>query len=137
MNDPTSTHFLNVDLDVVVDQEVNALVEAFAPDAWALNCMRTADGYFANLELASQPTDPESAIRKFVDLIQRLPSEARGLWNRASRRDFSIGVESGSKASTFEVALTPAVLALAAEVGARIVFTVYVHAQAPDPSEVR
>jgi hypothetical protein len=59
------------------------------------------------------------------------------LWNRASRRDFSIGVESGSKASTFEVALTPAVLALAAEVVARIVFTVYVHAQAPDPSEVR
>jgi hypothetical protein len=92
------------------------------------------DGHFANLELATQPTEAEAAIRSFVNLVHNLPPRARELWNEASRRDFSIGVEAGSNPSSFELALTPAVLALAAEVGARIVFVVYVNAPASAPS---
>ena len=129
MNDPTKTHFLNVDLDVRATKELTELVQAFEPDAMALNCMAVEDGYLANLELATQPVEAESAIRVFVDLIDRLPTRARELWD-ASRRDFSIGIEAGTTPSSFELALTPDVLRLVAEVGARITLVVYVNAPA-------
>ncbi|HEX7604904.1 MAG TPA: hypothetical protein VF316_24965, partial [Polyangiaceae bacterium] len=100
------------------------------PGAFALNCTAERDGYFANLELASQPTDAESALRSFVRLVDELSPRARQLWNQTSKRDFSIGVQAGSVPWSFELALTPDVLALVAGVGARIVFVVYAHAPA-------
>jgi hypothetical protein len=130
MTDGTKTHFLNVDLELRDTKELTELVKALEPGTMALSCLAVADGYFANLELATQPTEAEAAIRSFVHLIETLPPPARELWNRASRRDFSIGVEAGSTPSTFEIALTPAVLRLAADVGARITFVVYVNANA-------
>jgi hypothetical protein len=125
MNDGTITHFLNVDLDIHLSaqKDLEDLARAFEPGASALHC----DGHFANLELLGQPTDAESAIRRFAGLIKKLPPKARALWKKASKRDFSIGVEAGIKPSSFELALTPAVLKLAAEVGARITFVVYVN----------
>ncbi len=130
MSDGTSTRFLNVDLELRGKEDLTELVQAFEPGAFALSCMAFEDGYLANLELAAQPTDAEAAIRCFVDLVNNLPPQALQLWKNASTRDLSIGVEAGSTPSHFEVALTPGVLELAAEVGARITFVVYVAAPA-------
>ena len=130
MSDENTTYFINVDLEVVATQDLTELARSFEPAASALECIAVEEGYFANLELEKQPEDAETAIRAFVDLIQRLPERPLALWRGASRRDFSIGVDAGSTPSTFELALTPATLKLAADVGARIVFVVYVH----DPS---
>jgi hypothetical protein len=130
MNEGSRTRFINVDLDLASAQELTELVQAFKPGASPLNCWQVADTYFANLELSTDPinpTDAESAIRRFVALIDTLPPGARALWNDASKRDFSIGVDAGSSPSTFELALNPEVLELAARVRARIVFVVYVH----------
>ena len=132
MNDRTKTHFLNVDLDVRATSELTELVQAFERSAMALNCKAIEGGYLANLELATQPTEAEAAIRSFVELIDKLPARAREVWDN-SRRDFSIGVEAGTTPSSFELALTPAVLRLAADVGARITFVVYVNA--PESAE--
>ena len=130
MSDGTKTHFLNVDLELRATKELTELVKAFEPGAMALNCVALEDGYLANLELATQPTEAEAAIRSFVRSVETLPPRARELWDQASTRDFSIGVEAGSTPSNFQIALTPAVLRLAAEVGARITFVVYVNAPA-------
>ena len=134
MNDGTKTHFLNVDLELRATKELTELVQAFEPGATALNCMPLDDGYLANLELDTQPTEAEAAIRSFIKLIERLPTRARELWNNASSRDFSIGVQAGSTPSSFDLALTPEVLGLAADVRARITFVVYVDAPASAPS---
>lgn len=128
MTDATKTELLNVDLELRADQDLTELVQAFEPCASALNCRADREGYFANLELASQPTDAESALRSFVRLVDQLPPRARGLWNQASKRDFSIGVQAGSVPRSFDVALTPDVLSLVAGVGAWIVVVVYAHA---------
>jgi hypothetical protein len=128
MTDDSRTHFLNVDLELLAKQDLTALVQAFEPGASAINCIAVENGYFVNLELDIQPSEPEAAIRSFVDLVEKLPPPARVLWDETSKRDLSIGVQAGSTPSSFEVALTPAVLKLAADVGARIVFVVYVHA---------
>jgi len=105
------------------------LVRALDPGAFALNCFRVDDGYFTNLELDDQPKSAAEAIRGFVDLIDRLPPNIRSVWDAASKRDFSIGINAGSEPCHFEMALEPAVLELAARVGARIVLVVYVHAR--------
>jgi len=59
----------------------------------------------------------------FVGLIESLPSAERELWNKATIRDFNIGVQAGSRL------IHEIILAAAPEgrvdVGARIVFTVY------------
>ncbi|HEY4012963.1 MAG TPA: hypothetical protein VGM06_06480 [Polyangiaceae bacterium] len=130
MNDRSRTRFLNVDLEVRATEALTELVDAFEPEAMALTCTAVQEGYFANLELTTQPIDAEAAIRSFVRLIGALPPRARELWSGAFRRDFSVGVEAGSAPSSFELALTPDVLRLAADVGARITFVVYVHARA-------
>ena len=133
MDDETKTRFLNVDLELRAIKELTELVQAFEPGATALNCMPLDGGYLADLELDTQPTEAESAIRSFIELIERLPPRARELWNNASSRDFSIGVQAGSTASSFELALTSDLLRLAADVGARIIFVVYVNAPASAP----
>lgn len=135
MNDETRTRFLNVDLELHASQDLTELVKAFEPSAFALHCMPVEDGYFANLELDAQPHEPEAAIRTFVRLVESLPRRARALWNGAAKRSFSIGVAAGSMSSSLELALTPAALRLAADVGARIVFVVYVHPRAGDHAE--
>jgi len=61
----------------------------------SLNCMGVEGGYFANLELASDPSDAGAAIRGFVALIEDLPPRARALWDES--REFSIGVEAGPR----------------------------------------
>ena len=94
MADGTKTQFLNVDLELRATNDLTELVQAFEPGAMALNCMAVEDGYFANLELASEPTEAEAAIRSFVALIDELPPRARALWNEV-KRDFSIGVQAG------------------------------------------
>ena len=134
MDDGTKTHLLNVDLELRATGDLTELVQAFEPGATALNCMALDDGYLANLELDTQPTVAESAIRTFINLIERLPPRARELWNNASSRDFSIGVQAGSTTSSFELALTPDVLRLTADVGARVTFVVYVDAPTSAPS---
>ena len=99
----SKTHFLNVDLELRATKELTELVKAFEPGATALNCMPLDDAYLANLELDTQPTEAEAAIRSFLKLIERLPPRARELWNTASSRDFSIGVGAGSTPSSFEI----------------------------------
>jgi hypothetical protein len=133
MAEGNKTHFLNVDLELRASKELSELAKAFEPGAMILSCMAMEHGYLANLELASQPANAEVAIRDFVSLIEKLPPPARALWNDA-KRDFSIGVGAGSIPSSFELALTPEVLKIAAEVGARITFVVYVHDRASPTS---
>jgi hypothetical protein len=119
------THFLNVDLDIRAKEDLAGLVRAFEPRAFALNCAAVEDSYFASLELASQPTEPDAAIIHFVRLIEALPPDARAVWDGAFKKDFSIGVEAGGTPHSTEFALTPTALKLAAAVGAGIAFLVY------------
>jgi hypothetical protein len=125
MADERTWSFLNVDLDLRATYDLAELVAAFEPGASALECMPLEGGFFANLELDTDPATPEAAIHGFVALVKRLPPRARALWSEASQRAFSIAFEAGSSPSPFELALSPDVLRLAADVGAHVVFVVY------------
>jgi hypothetical protein len=81
--------------------------------------------YEAHLEIAGIPKSADQVIRKFVQLIDALPPAARKHWDRAIRRDFSVGLEAGTETSVLDIAIEAETVAAAARLNARIVITVY------------
>ena len=117
--------FLNVDLDLVSRSDLQPLVTALEPQAFALHVGREKRTYSAHLELTKFPKNPDAAIRGFAALIQNLSRAERKLWDTAKVRDFNIGVQSALQPRAFEIKLTTDTLEIASILKARIVFTVY------------
>jgi hypothetical protein len=117
--------FSNVDLDVASRADLAPLVEALEPRAFCLNgsSFRRRGVNFASFELSRQPRNPDAAIRAFVSLIEALSPKARALWNRATKRDFNVGVEAADSCQQFTVLAETAMLA--GRVGGSITFSVY------------
>jgi hypothetical protein len=120
--------FLNVDLDVASTEDLTPLLRALEPVAYALE--RPAG--LASFELGDPtPTQPEPLILEFVRLISGLPAEARGIWERATKRTFDIGMQSSHEPAQASYRLSAETLRAAADIGAEIAITVY----ALDPDE--
>ena len=117
--------FLNVDLDLVSRSDLQPLVTALEPGAFALHVGHEKRTYTAHLELFKFPKNPDGAIRAFAALIQNLSRAERKLWDTAKVRDFNIGVQSAMQPRAFEIKLMPGTLGIASVLRARIVFTVY------------
>jgi hypothetical protein len=118
------TEFLNVDLDVESNEDLTPLVRALEKDAPPIHHGELEKGVKrASFELAEEPADADPGIRSFVRILQKLPGDARGAWDRARSRTFSIGVQSGLE--TLELSIAPETLRAAAELNASISFTVY------------
>lgn len=119
------TAFLNVDLDISSPRDLAPLAQALHPKLIALHVGRVRKRYWARLELATAPKSPDSAIRRLVSAIESLPRRSRACWNRATTRDFNIGIQAAEEPHAFEFALAPATVRMVGRVGARIVITVY------------
>ena len=95
MKEPASTtHFLNVDLELTAPFDLQPLADAFMPKMSALYLGRRGRSYFATLELNiyRRNWNPDLAIREQHKCITALPLSARRLWKKATTRDFSIGI---------------------------------------------
>ena len=119
------TEFLNVDLDIYAPFDLQPLVSSLGKKVIALFVGRERRSCTAHLELAGRAKSADSTIRGFCSLIQALPRAERQLWNRATRRDFSIGVQAGEQPNSSDFALEATTVQAAAQLGARIVLTVY------------
>src|SRR5262249_2903410 len=117
--------FLNVDLDIEAAQDLSLLVHALGPSAFDLHTGPVGAGFETHLELASDAIDPDTAIKRFVELLDALPPRAKRLWNTATRKDFSIGIQGGTEPRVVELAVRPETLKAVARLGARVVVTVY------------
>lgn len=115
--------FMNVDLDVESNDDLRPLAAAFEPDAYSLE--RPAGHASFELNVPVSPVEPEPLILEFVRLVTQLPPSARGIWDRASRKVFDIGMQSGRRPFRETYRLAPRVLRAAADVGAEIAVTIY------------
>jgi hypothetical protein len=115
--------FLNVDLDVDSADDLTLLVQAFEPSAFALE--RPAGRASFELNNPASPRNPESLILEFARVVNDLPSPAREIWDRASRRVFDIGMQSGRQPFHATHRLAPATLRAVASVDGEIAVTVY------------
>lgn len=124
---PAERFFLNVDLDIETAIEPLALVQALEPHAYALE--RPPGRASFELNSPVSPRSPEPLICEFVRLVRLLPSDAREIWDRASRRVFDVGIQSLRQPFSESHSLSVETLRQVVEVGAEIAFTVYSLAQ--------
>jgi hypothetical protein len=118
------TEYLNVDLDITSRRDLQPLVSALGRRVFVLH----VDGngrHSAGLEVAAMTRTADRTIRRFATLVKSLPPRARTLWNRARSRDLNIGIQAGHDARAFTCLVGPDAVRAAAEIGARIVITVY------------
>jgi hypothetical protein len=130
----TATHFLNVDLDIYSDRDLKPLVSGFGQMVNVLYVGRDRGKYSAHLEIAGRTNTADSTIRRFCRLIEGLPERARLLWNDATVRSFSIGVQAGTRPNPRDFRIRQSRVKAVSEVGAEIVLTIYAPAE-PHPNK--
>jgi hypothetical protein len=117
------THFLNVDLDLVLrhPRDLLRLVRALRPGAYALN----VEGEFASLELNDSYRTVDATLHGFVKLIEALRPAARLLWDECAERRFDIGIQAGEYPYSARFAISRRSVAEVERVGGSIVITLY------------
>lgn len=125
MGFPDTSHFLNVDLEVASRSDLRPLIDALGENVFVLYSDRRGSTYYAHFELSARVKTADFATQRFCALIKALPRSKRDLWNRASKRDFSIGVQIMDAPRNYDSVLARETVEAAAAVGARIVFTAY------------
>src|ERR1700752_3499200 len=93
----STTHFLNVDLDVDSTSDLQPLVNAFGKKVIVLHIGRIRRTHGVRLELAKTTKSADATIRTFCALIEALPKAGRDLWIAAKVREFNIGVQAGTQ----------------------------------------
>jgi hypothetical protein len=117
-------HFMNVDLEIVAREPLDAVAADLGDDVFVMHCGPTERGYLASFEIPGNSADADTTVGHLCFLIESLGDEARALWNRARGRSFDLGYESGSCprfVSTLRAETVKRVAALEAE----IVITIY------------
>jgi len=116
------THFVNVDLDICSESDLEPLVTALGEQVYVLPPPQSCE---AHLELTCELGGADGAIRKFAALIDALPGAPRKIWDMAKARDFNIGVQTAVQPVYYVMPLSCEAVEAAARLNARIVFTVY------------
>lgn len=120
-----TTHFLNVDLDIHSKEDLQPLVAALGKRVLVLFAGRVRRTYQAHLEVTKLTTTPDATIRALCALVRALPKAERSLWDRAKLRDFSIGLQPGTKPNSMDFPVGVEAVKAVAELNARIVVTIY------------
>ena len=118
------THLMCVHLDIRSRMNLQPLADAFGKVVHVVYCRRIKGGYEIRMVHSRFREFPEPTIAGLCRAVDKLPRSARTLWNRSSERTFDIGIESG-RSSGYWFALKPKTLKTVAELGARVVVTVY------------
>jgi Protein of unknown function (DUF2442) len=121
-----AAQFINVDLDLKSSASLSPLLEAWSDRASELYTPEK-DGrkHWLRLEPHSQPADPERGILEFCRLVRRLRGAARAAWQRASSREFDIGIQAGMERRSAEWVLSRKVIDAIHSVGGHIRVTDY------------
>jgi hypothetical protein len=120
-----ATRFLNVDVDIWSQSELQTLVDAFGKHVCVLHVGKEGRRYGAHLELARVGRDADGVIQRFVSLVEHLPGPARRMWARARIREFNVGIQAGRNPYSYQLHLRPETVLGVARVGGRVGITVY------------
>ncbi|MBA3461707.1 MAG: hypothetical protein H0T46_17215 [Deltaproteobacteria bacterium] len=122
-------HFLNVDLEIGSRMSLAPLSAELSANrnVFELFVGRVRGLARAHYEVHSRNHTADTIARDLVRLVESLSPQARKCWDRASVRDFNVGIQSSTIATPhlLELPLEAKTVAAIAELGGRIVVTVY------------
>jgi hypothetical protein len=121
----SATHFLNVDLEISSQHDLQPLVDALGRKVRVPYVGREHGKYGAKLEVARTTRTADSTVRALCDLIRKLPKPARILWDTAVTRSLSIGVQAGEHPNSHDFVIQAETVRAASAVDSQIVLTVY------------
>ena len=104
---PSKTHFLNVDFEIYAKLDLQPLVNQLGRKVIVLYAGRVRGQNCVILEIAKHSKTADSTIRAFCRLIEALPEAERSLWNTATLRSFSIGIQTGVQPNSMDFAIRP------------------------------
>jgi hypothetical protein len=105
---PSTTRFLNVDLDIRSSDKLSELLRYL--ETFATELHRTDQN--ATLELNEcDTTDVDTVLRRFAAQIGELPTEAKTLWNKCEHRQLNIGIQAENNPRETYFPIAPETLA--------------------------
>jgi hypothetical protein len=114
--------FLNVDLDL--HGSAADIAQIVGVMARSIVVMRH-EGGDASLELAEQFSSAEFTLHAIAELVEALPSDARGAWDRLEYRRADIGLRAGSGAGQLTGTISLKVIGKMVGCGLELAYTVY------------
>ena len=118
-----STIFLNVDLDLFADFDLNVLVTALEP----LDCLHVTDTppYEAHLEGSCSVPSASVAIERILEAIDSLAPDNLDRFARCTARKLDIGIQSGLRPPSWHHSIPAALLRRMASHDIELALTVY------------
>jgi hypothetical protein len=117
----STTTFLNVDLDLRVDRDLDELLKFLEPFAFVLN----KNGPEASVELRHSPYSLDGTLKKFVEHIEGLPPRAMRLWNQCEYRRFNVGIQAGTEPHESHFTISNKAIGQLVNVASELIVTVY------------
>lgn len=115
--------FLNVDLDLRSDAELQELLDALKLSDLVINNL--AKG-FASVGLKnSQPQSVDEAVLVYSDAIRALLARPLSIWKQCGSRSFDVGIQSGREPHEKHFCLPEKTVALMAGMSAELTITIY------------
>jgi len=125
-----SPKFLNVDLDIESSSKLDLLVAEFGHDVMVARHQAVHRSHLLSVSHAGLSArsreDADVVIHALCDLVERLSSDAKRLWDRARRKEFDIGYEMRpAPSSRHRFTLRKDTIQRVAGVGATLAVTCY------------
>jgi hypothetical protein len=118
--------YLNVDLEIGSSSSLDCLAEEMGNTVLVLHSGHGAGRErLLCLESVLWPNTPDAAARELCRAVERLSPSARGVWERARRREFNVGFELRTGLRAVQVILQPETVRRIVALGGTIAFTCY------------
>ena len=121
-----AAQYLNVDLEIEGPRPLCHVLQEFS--GWGIDCLgcvETERGHFANFEVTALPSDPNSVVSEFCDVIEGFREDAEATWGGAHHRTFDVGFDNDGSAGCSRFELKADTVRRVAALGASLGITIY------------
>jgi hypothetical protein len=116
-------HFLNIDLDIESSIDISPIIDEWG-DSICVHRNEEIDGiFYGSFETPFSGID--GIIDEYISLIDGLSPSSRAIWDKALKRDFDFGYESGTEPNNFHSRIESESINKLAKVGGSVVITIY------------
>jgi len=119
----TEICFLNIDLDLESDNNIELLVEELGTGCTIMHSGIVEGVHHASFETGELKI--ENIIQEYAKLVDGLSFSAKEMWDSCKKKSFNFGFESGTQPRSFYVGLSEGAVSSIFKLGGRIDFTIY------------